>query len=117
MSGVGCVQQTDRGWMNPTTGPELSIIIVNYNAPAAIAKCLQSIDAHLALEKEVIVVDNNSTEEHLDDLARQYAFVKVLRLPTNTGFGYANNVGVRNARGEKILLLNSDTELIDASLQ
>jgi GT2 family glycosyltransferase len=103
--------------MKQAKGPLLSIIIVNYNAPAAIAKCIQSIDTHLALDKEVIVVDNDSTEEHLDDLSRQYAFLRVLRLPHNSGFGCANNTGVKNARGEMILLLNSDTELVDTSLQ
>jgi GT2 family glycosyltransferase len=98
--------------------PDLSIIIVNYNFPLLIARCIASIDAFLGdLSKEVIVVDNNSREESLHDLQRQYDYLKVIKLTENMGFGQANNIGVKQAASDCVLLLNSDTELIDGSLK
>lgn len=95
----------------------LSIIIVNYNAPDMLARCLASIDSFLKnLEKEVIVVDNNSRTEFLDHHQQQYPYLKVIRLRENLGFGQANNIGAESASGRVLLLLNSDTELIDSSL-
>lgn len=96
---------------------QCSIIIVNYNGPHLIEKCLETIDKHLSsIHKEVIIVDNNSTEQNLDVIKTRYDYVKVIFLHENMGFGYANNVGSRNAIGKTLLLLNSDTELIDSSL-
>lgn len=79
-----------------------------------ISKCLESIDSYVTEHsKEVIIVDNNSQEENLDELRKRYNFVKVIRLPENIGFGRGNNIGVKNAHGELLLFLNSDTELTD----
>lgn len=99
------------------SGLKLSIIIVNYNSPELISKCLESIDNYVTeLSREVIIVDNNSQEENLDELRKKYDFVRVIRLPENFGFGRGNNIGVTNAQGKILLLLNSDTELIDNSV-
>lgn len=99
------------------SGLKLSIIIINYNSPELISKCLESIDSYVTEpSKEVIIVDNNSQEENLDELRKRYDFVRVLRLPENIGFGRGNNIGVKNAQGKMLLLLNSDTELIDYSV-
>lgn len=98
--------------------PDLSIIIVNYNTPALIARCLASIDAFLGdIAKEMIVVDNNSSEESLDELQQRYTSLRVIRLVENAGFGQANNIGVRQATSDCVLLLNSDTEFIDSSFK
>lgn len=95
----------------------LSIIIINYNNPQLIAKCLETIDANLVnIGKEVVIVDNNSKIHNLDRLENLYEYVKVIYLCENMGFGYANNIGVKNSKGKALLLLNSDTELIDSSL-
>lgn len=97
---------------------ECSIIIVNYNSPELIAKCLETIDQYLkGLKKEIIIVDNNSHDQSLVSLQNKYNFVKVIYLHENMGFGYANNVGSRNASSDTLLLLNSDTELIDSTLE
>lgn len=96
---------------------QCSIIIVNYNGPHLISKCLETIEKYLAeITKEVIIIDNDSHEQNLAELATKYNYVKVIYLHENMGFGYANNVGSRNASSETLLLLNSDTELIDFSL-
>ncbi len=98
--------------------PAISIVIVNYNSPGLIARCLASIDAFLGgLNKEVIVVDNHSHDEALDDLQRKYDYLRIIRLAENRGFGQANNIGVEKASSDCVLLLNSDTELIDSSFK
>ena len=97
---------------------KLSIVIVNYNNPDLLDACLKSIDLFLAeIPKEVIVVDNYSVTHDLFNLQKKYAFLRVIFLPENTGFGYANNVGVKNAFGEILLLLNSDAEFVDETFK
>ena len=94
----------------------LSIVIVNYNSPELIAACLRSIDQHvIGIKKEIIIVDNNSVMNNLGALTGQYSDLKVIYLPDNMGFGFANNVGVKNSNNDILLLLNSDTEFIDSS--
>lgn len=95
----------------------LSIIIVNYNAPEMLEKCLKSIALFLkSLNFEVIIVDNNSKYQFLDTLELQYSFLQIIKLQENIGFGRANNLGVSYAKSDTILLLNSDVELIDSSI-
>lgn len=96
----------------------LSIVIVNYNNPDLLDACLRTIDQFLVhVNKEVIVVDNNSQLHNLPVYLERYTYLKVIYLHENMGFGYANNVGVKNATGEILLLLNSDTEFVDDSLK
>ena len=97
--------------------PLLSIVIANYNNPHLIAKCIETINVHMRdIRMEVIIVDNNSKVHNLHKICELYDYVRVIYLAKNMGFGYANNVGVRNSRGKVLLLLNSDTELFDSSL-
>ena len=97
--------------------PECSIIIVNYNNPRLIEKCLETIDRFLGeLRIEVVIVDNASRDHDLFTLQRRYGFVRLIFLHENMGFGFANNVGARNARSDTLLFLNSDIELTDSSL-
>lgn len=97
---------------------KLSIVIVNCNNPDLIDACLRSIDRFLAsVEKEVIVIDNNSKEQSIETYRERYPYLRAIYLHENMGFGYANNVGVKNATGEILLLLNSDTEFVDGSFQ
>ena len=96
----------------------MSIIIVNYNNPILIEACLNSIDTYLTgIKKEVIVVDNNSAHHNLIEFEQKYQYLKIIYLHKNMGFGYANNVGVKNSRGDVLLLLNSDTEFFDTSFK
>ena len=97
---------------------DLSIIIVNYNNPELIEACLRSIDKHLAgLKKEIIVVDNNSKIQNLAVHIEHYPELRVIYLSDNMGFGFANNVGVKNATGSLLFLLNSDAEFLDNTFE
>jgi GT2 family glycosyltransferase len=97
---------------------DTSIVIANFNNPELIKTCLQSIDEFvLRSGLEVIVVDNGSENENLEILRADRPHLSVKYLPKNMGFGYAINRGVELARGRDLVILNSDVEITDFSLQ
>lgn len=97
--------------------PALSIVIVNYNGGALLARCLASLAAHPpSLPHEVIVYDNASTDDSLGILARGFPGVRVIAGDRNLGLCRAFNRGVAAARGGLILSLDSDTEVTAGAL-
>ncbi|MFG6685351.1 glycosyltransferase family 2 protein [Mariniflexile sp. HNIBRBA6329] len=89
---------------------ELSVIIVNYNGVSFFKKCFDSLKENLSgVSFEIIVVDNNSTDNSCDFLRINFPEVKLIASGENLGFGRGNNLGVENAQGKTILLLNNDT--------
>ena len=96
---------------------DLSVIIVNWNTRDLVRKCLSSLGGHLAaVDHEVIVVDNASTDGSAELIAREHPHVRLLANRENLGFGAASNQGMQVARGSWYLLLNSDTALTDGSV-
>ena len=89
---------------------KISVIIPNWNGAHLLPTCLDSLRRQSHAEREIIVVDNASTDGSLELLARDYTDVHVLALPRNTGFTGACNAGIRASHGEFVALLNSDTE-------
>ena len=88
---------------------KLSIIIVNYKNQDLITACVQSIvENERDLDFEIIVVDNNSMDDSENVLKEVYPNVKWIQMGYNSGFGRANNAGMKAAVGEYLLLLNSD---------
>jgi GT2 family glycosyltransferase len=97
--------------------PDLSIVVVNWNTSDRLQSCLASVAQHLVdVNHEVIVVDNASEDGSPEMVAERFPSVRLIRNPTNTGFARANNQAMRVARGRWLLLLNSDTVLIDESV-
>lgn len=97
---------------------EISIVIANFNNPELIRTCLESIDEFvLRPGLEVIIVDNGSENEELEILRSDRSHLSVKYLQKNMGFGYAINRGVELARGRDLVILNSDVEITDFSLQ
>ena len=94
----------------------LSVVIPTFNTAAMTLRCCRAID-----RGEVVVADDGSTDGTAELLARELPQVRVLRLETNGGFAVAANRGVAAARGDLILLLNSDAVVeagaLDALLQ
>lgn len=90
--------------------PLISVIIPNWNGARLLPTCLHSLRRQRYAEREILVVDNASTDGSLELLARDYAEVRVIALPRNTGFTGACNAGIRASHGEFVVLLNSDTE-------
>ena len=90
--------------------PGLSIVIVTYNSRAHIDRCLSSLVEHPpALDHEIVVVDNASTDGTAADTRQRWTGVRVIDAGANLGFARANNLGIHQTRGGLILLLNPDT--------
>ncbi len=96
----------------------LTIIIVNWNTCALLRAALTSLDAATqALNCEVVVVDNASTDGSVAMIERAFPHVRLLQNEHNVGFARANNQALARSRSEYILLLNSDTVVQPNALQ
>jgi GT2 family glycosyltransferase len=92
---------------------DLSIIIVNWNSAEYVKKCLHSLFANVrGTDFEVIVVDNGSFDSCGSMIGDDFPQVRFLQSDKNLGFAKANNLGARSARGQVLLFLNPDTEVI-----
>ena len=90
----------------------VSIITVNYNQAAVTEALLNSIQNQNNYEAlEVIVVDNGSKENRVDSWRRQYPQFSFIRSDINLGFAGGNNLGIRQAKGDYLFLINNDTEV------
>ena len=93
--------------------PFCSIIVLNYQGENVIGSCLNSI-WELDYPKnrlEVIVVDNNSLDNSkniLSKIAKDHSNLKLIFLDKNYGFSIGNNFGIKEAKGEYVVLLNND---------
>jgi GT2 family glycosyltransferase len=89
---------------------ELSIIIVNYNVRHFLEQCLCSVQkAVIGLNAEVIVIDNNSSDNSINYLQPRFLSVNFLANPENIGFAKACNQGIKLTKGKYVLFLNPDT--------
>ena len=89
--------------------PLVSIITVNFNQAELTHACLESLRGLTYDPVEIIVVDNGSVPGQAEWLRAQHPGVQVIAHPTNDGFAGGNNVGIRAAHGDPVLLLNNDT--------
>jgi GT2 family glycosyltransferase len=97
--------------------PQVSIIILNYNTFQLTCNCIQSvIDFTKEISYEIILVDNMSTECDANLFKQKFPSINLIKSYENGGFAKGNNVGIEQAQGEFILLLNSDTYLIEDAI-
>lgn len=89
--------------------PKVSIILVNYNGRVWLPGCLESLRQQQWPDYEIILVDNASTDDSRQFVRAEYPEVKLILSDTNRGFAGGNNLGLQQASGEYILLLNTDT--------
>lgn len=98
---------------------DLSIIIISYNTKKLTVDCIKSVISKTkGIKFELIVIDNASTDGSvtlISKFLKSYAGLnfKIIKNNTNSGFGKANNQGIKIAKGDYILLLNSDTVVHD----
>lgn len=89
---------------------DLSIIIVNYNVKEFLQNLIHSIEkAAVNLTKEIIIIDNASDDGSVEFIKDKLPQVKLIANKTNLGFGKANNIGLKQATGKYLLLINPDT--------
>lgn len=103
---------------------DLSIVIVSYNTKKITEDCIESINRSLTNTKikyEIIVVDNNSLDgsaEALQKIAQNKTNrLSYLQTGSNLGFGRGNNYGVKKAKGRYLLLLNTDTVILNRAIE
>ncbi|HNY26383.1 MAG TPA: glycosyltransferase family 2 protein [Candidatus Sumerlaeota bacterium] len=91
------------------TKPQISVVIVNWNARDHLQRCLVSIEeTRGALVVETIVVDNGSVDGSLEMLSQCFPHVQVVATGQNLGFARGNNVGIERCRADFIFFINSD---------
>ncbi|HMO56663.1 MAG TPA: glycosyltransferase family 2 protein [Roseiflexaceae bacterium] len=88
----------------------IDIIIPNYNGAAHLPTCLDALRRQTRRDFVVVVVDDASTDESCELLARSYPEVQVLAMARNAGFTAAVNTAIDATGGEYVVLLNNDTE-------
>ncbi len=97
---------------------DVSVVIVNYNTKKLIIDCINSIiEKTKDIKYEIIVVDNNSTDNSVEEISKKYPNIKIVENKENIGFGLANNEGFKVAAGTYLFCLNPDTKLINNALK
>ena len=95
---------------------DLSIVIVSFNTKELLLQCLASIKNNTTgLEKEIFVVDNASVDGSPDAVSKQFSNVQLIRNQENKGLSSAGNQAFRKSQGRYLILLNSDTILLENS--
>ena len=92
--------------------PRVAIIIVVWNGKEDTIECLQSLSQDVYPNKEIVIVDNGSTDGSVADIGREFPGVTIIETGENLGFTGGNNVGIRHAivhGADYLYLLNNDT--------
>jgi len=89
--------------------PLVSVIVLNYNAGELLLNCIESIKKSAYKNLEIIVVDNISTDKSQKACKEKYPDIKLIQNDENFGYCEGNNIGIRKARGDFIMILNPDT--------
>jgi GT2 family glycosyltransferase len=97
---------------------KLSIVIVNYNVKHFLGQCLISVERAIKnINAEVFVVDNASTDGSCEMVKESFGWVKLIASQTNLGFSTGNNLAIKQATGEYVLLLNPDTVVAEDTFE
>ncbi|MFK5856518.1 MAG: glycosyltransferase family 2 protein [Bacteroidota bacterium] len=91
--------------------PLVSIITVNFNQSEVTCAFIESLNKVTYSNFEVIVVDNNSTEDDPSIIKERYPNIIFIQNPINYGFAAGNNFGLMRAKGDYVMLLNNDIEV------
>ncbi len=97
---------------------DLSIIIVNYNTIDLLKQTIQSVlDSTKNIQYEIIVSDNNSHDGSQEMVRKNFAKVMLIENKGNLGFSKANNIAIKKSKGRYVLLLNSDTVVLENCME
>ncbi|QKJ64515.1 glycosyltransferase family 2 protein [Flavobacterium sp. M31R6] len=97
---------------------QLSVIILNYNVRYFLELCVLSVESALKnIDSEIIVVDNNSLDDSCEMIKTRFPNVKLIQNSQNVGFPKGNNIGVSQAKGEYICILNPDTVVAEDTFE
>ena len=94
------------------------LIIISYNTRKLVAECIDSaIDTSCGLLNKIIVVDNNSSDDTVDFLRKNYPNVEIICNKKNMGYSFAVNCGVRCADSPLLLISNSDIVFLEGAIE
>jgi GT2 family glycosyltransferase len=96
--------------------PDISVIIVSWNAKKLLEECLDSLSRGIERSYEVIVVDNASTDGSPEMVAGKFPWVTLIASKDNNGFAKGNNIGINRSRGKYLALVNSDVNVLSGCL-
>ena len=97
---------------------DLTVSIVSYNTRNLLKGCLNSVYENIrGIKFEVIVIDNNSTDDSVEMIRKEFPQVILIQNKENVGFAKANNQALSGGKGRFFLLLNSDTKVLPNSIE
>lgn len=97
---------------------DLAVVVASFNVAPLLKDCLESIEtARGALEVEVVVVDNDSSDGSPEMVSASFPDVRLIRNDTNVGFARANNRAIKETGARYVLLLNPDTRIPERTLE
>jgi len=97
---------------------QLSVIILNYNVRYFLELCVLSVQKAIQnLDAEIIVIDNNSSDDSCMMMKQRFPNIKLIENKENLGFPKGNNIGVAQAKGEYICILNPDTVVAEDTFE
>ncbi len=95
--------------MNDNLSNRLSIIIPHYNNKDILYNCIHSLTNIAYKNCEIIVVDNNSTDNSVESVKESFPQIKIIKSDTNRGYAGGCNLGSKSSNAEFLLFLNNDT--------
>lgn len=97
---------------------QLSVIILNYNVRYFLELCVLSVESALKnIDSEIIMIDNNSQDDSCEMIKTRFPNVKLIQNSQNVGFPKGNNIGVAEAKGDYICILNPDTVVAEDTFE
>ena len=97
---------------------KLSVIILNYNVRNFLELCVLSVQSAIRnIDAEIIVIDNNSPDDSCNMMKKRFPNVRLIENKENSGFPKGNNIGVAEAKGEYICILNPDTVVAEDTFE
>jgi len=97
---------------------DLTIIILNYRTKGLVKQCIKTIRLYdPEVSYEIIVVDNDSGDGIGEMLQERYPDVRLIRSPRNVGYAAGNNLGIREARGRHVLIMNPDITVTRGAIE
>ena len=98
-----------------TMNPLVSVIIPTKNSEKFFEKCLDSINNQTYQNIEIIVVDNNSQDDSVKMVKKEFPWIELIELDNNSGYAAGNNVALKAVDSEYVMLLNNDVEFTAGS--
>ena len=97
---------------------DVSIIFVNYKTKDLTIDAINSvIEKTDGLDYEIFVVDNASNDGSIETIEQTFPDINIIESDINGGFGYANNLAIKQAKGKYVLCLNTDTLLVNNAIK